>query len=196
MARERIILGIDPGSIILGYALIAANQNEYRLIQMGVFHIGKAGDHFERLREVFSEITQLIREYEVSEMAIEAPFFGKNVQSMLKLGRVQGVCIAAAMGLHVSVEEYAPRFIKQSITGRGAASKTQVWAMLENLVKGLDKDLPLDASDALSVALCHYFKTNRKGLTDLPPTKPKTAKSKKGSWSDFVAQNPHRKTGG
>jgi crossover junction endodeoxyribonuclease RuvC len=196
MAKERIILGIDPGSIVLGYALIAANASSYRLIQMGVFQIGKAGDHFERLREVFSEITNLIREYEVSEMAIEAPFFGKNVQSMLKLGRVQGVCIAAAMGLHVSVEEYAPRFVKQSITGRGAASKTQVWAMLENLVTGLDKDLPLDASDALSVALCHYFKTNRRAVADLPAPKTKSAKTKKGSWSDFIAQNPHRKSGG
>jgi crossover junction endodeoxyribonuclease RuvC len=189
--ESKIILGIDPGSVIMGYGLIATKGASFSFLEMGVLRIGEAGDHFSRLSEVFFNITRLVRTYNVEEMAIEAPFFGKNVQSMLKLGRVQGVCIAAAMSLNVEVKEYAPRSVKQAITGRGAASKEQVYGMLAHMVKDLNTQLPLDASDALAVALCHHFQTHRPELNKKVSITQKN-KNPAAKWAKFIKDNPGR----
>ncbi len=195
--RETVILGIDPGSVVMGFAAIVVRGNAIRILDMGAVHVGKSEDHYDRLREIYAVVSDLIRLHEVTDMAIEAPFFGKNVQSMLKLGRAQGVCIAAAMGLEVRVTEYAPREIKQSITGKGSAAKEQLAAMLGRMVEGVPEDLPLDATDALGVAVCHFFQA----FSPVPrPVKTnqlrKSGKKNAGSWSNFLKDNPDRLQGG
>lgn len=184
MVEDKIILGIDPGTTILGYGLIHIKGVKVELINFGVIHLSKLPTHPDKLKKIFDRMDAIIKEYKPDEMAIEAPFFGKNVQSMLKLGRAQGVCIAASLGNNVPFEEYSPRRIKQSITGNGAASKEQVAGMLQNLlhIKELPKDL--DATDGLAVALCHHFS---KGQGAHNSTKGN------GSWSSFLKNNPERK---
>lgn len=153
------ILGIDPGTVILGFAVVEIHPKSRRVVEIGVLKLGKFPDHAERLATIHRRLTQVIGTHKPQAMAIESPFFGKNAQSMLKLGRAQGVCMAAAMGLDVAVTEYAPRKIKQSITGNGNASKEQVAAMLANEFS-LDTSRYLeDATDALGVAMCHYYQT-------------------------------------
>lgn len=191
--KETVILGIDPGTVVMGFAAIVVRGTAIRILDMGTAHVGKSEDHYDRLKEIYALVSDLIRLHEVTDMAIEAPFFGKNVQSMLKLGRAQGVCIAAAMGLDVKVTEYAPREIKQSITGKGSAAKEQLAAMLGRLVEGVPTDLPLDATDALGVAVCHYFQA----FSPVPrPLKTnqlrKSAHKSKGNWSNFLKDNPDR----
>jgi len=176
---DRIILGIDPGTNIMGYGLIAIKGNQITLIQFGVVHLNKYPDHALKLSKIFERITQIIEEYKPDEMAIESPFFGTNVQSMLKLGRAQGVAIAAAISKQVPIFEYAPKKIKQSVTGNGNASKEQVAAMLSKLLQFQEIPKLLDATDALGVALCHYF---QKGVT---------TKSKSG-WNAFLKENPDK----
>jgi crossover junction endodeoxyribonuclease RuvC len=176
---DRIILGIDPGTNVMGYGLISVKGNQLTLIQFGVVHLSKYADHALKLSKIFERISHIIDEYHPDEMAIEAPFFGTNVQSMLKLGRAQGVAIAAAISKQVPIFEYAPKKIKQSVTGSGNASKEQVAAMLSKLLMFQEIPKLLDATDALGVAVCHYF---QKG----------DVKKSKGGWNAFIKDNPDK----
>lgn len=154
------ILGVDPGTVVLGFAVVEIHPRSKRIIELGTLKLAKFPDHSERLSTIHRRLTQVIGTHKPAVMAIESPFFGKNPQSMLKLGRAQGVCMAAAMGQGLEVTEYAPRKIKQSITGNGNASKEQVAAMLQNEFP-LDLSRVLaDATDALGAAMCHYYQTN------------------------------------
>lgn len=186
----QIILGIDPGTLVMGYGLIAVNKNKVSLVEMGVLQLSKHDDHAERLELIYRKMETLITLHKPSAVAIEAPFFGKNVQSMLKLGRAQGVAIAAAMKFGLRAEEYAPRKIKQSITGRGNASKEQLWEMLQHTL-GFQEDVKfMDATDAVGVALCHHYQTRMP--VPKTPVKKTTTKAKKTSWAAFLNENPDR----
>jgi crossover junction endodeoxyribonuclease RuvC len=179
--QERIILGIDPGTNITGYGVISGSGSVPKLITLGVIDLSKFGDHYLKLKHIFDRTAGLIEEYHPDELAVEAPFYGKNVQSMLKLGRAQGAAIAAALSKSVPIFEYAPRKIKMSITGQGAASKEQVAAMLRNILKFKEDDIVLDATDGLAAALCHFYQSNN----------PASDKSY-NSWKDFISKNPKR----
>lgn len=183
MATDRIILGIDPGTIIMGYGLVHIKSNKPELLATGVIKLDKLDDHALRLQKIFERTIAIIEEYKPDELAIEAPFFGKNVQSMLKLGRAQGVAIAAALSKKIPITEYSPKKIKMSITGNGNASKEQVAAMLQQLLKFKNTPQHLDATDALGAAMCHYFQNSKVGAT---------TKSYTG-WKAFLADNPKRK---
>lgn len=180
MQQDRIILGIDPGTTIMGYGLIAVNSNKVTLIAMGVLDLKKYTDHYLKLQKIFSRTLSLIDEFKPDSMAIEAPFFGKNVQSMLKLGRAQGVAMSAALYRNLPITEYAPLKIKMAITGSGSASKEQVADMLQRFLHiPEDQMLPqLDATDGLAAAYCHYLQSGR----------PTTESSYRG-WKDFIAKN-------
>jgi len=179
--KERIILGIDPGTSITGYGVIKTVGNKPELITIGSIDLSKYDDHYLKLKHIFERTSGIIDEYHPDELAIEAPFYGKNVQSMLKLGRAQGAAIAAALSRSMPIFEYAPRKIKMSITGQGAASKEQVAAMLMNILKFKLNDIKLDATDGLAAALCHFYQTNN----------PVSEKSF-NSWKDFMNKNPGR----
>ncbi len=154
------ILGVDPGTNVLGYALVEVAGNKLKLVEMGVVSMQHLGSQQEKLRRILERLRKLIVEYRPREMAIEAPFFGKNVQSMLKLGRAQGVAIAAAMTEGLETAEYSPKEIKKAVTGNGNATKEQVAAMLERMLsEKVDKQM-LDATDALAAAVCHYHRKN------------------------------------
>ncbi len=189
MKDTEIILGIDPGTIIMGYGLIAVNNKTISLVEMGILKLSAKEDHSERLSLIFKKTESLIRLHKPTSMAIEAPFFGKNVQSMLKLGRAQGVAIAAGMAQGLNAVEYAPRKIKQSITGRGNATKEQVWKMLQCTLKFEEESPYMDATDAVAVALCHHYQQNSR----IPEKSPAIKKVKKtNSWESFIASNPGR----
>jgi crossover junction endodeoxyribonuclease RuvC len=183
MVEDKIILGIDPGTTVMGYGLIRVRGSKLEMLNFGVIHLSKLPTHPDKLKRIFDRLVGIIEEYKPDEMAIEAPFFGKNVQSMLKLGRAQGVAIAASLSHNVPFEEYSPRRIKQAITGNGNASKEQVAAMLQNLLNINDLPEYLDATDGLAAAVCHHFS---KGVGE-------HNKSKGSSWSSFVKNNPERK---
>lgn len=187
----QIILGIDPGTLVMGYGLIAVDKANIRLVEMGVLHLSKYKNHPERLQLIFKKIESLIKSHQPQAVAIEAPFFGKNVQSMLKLGRAQGVAIAAAMMHDLEAIEYAPRKVKQSITGKGAASKEQVWEMLQRILKFDERPEFMDATDAVAVALCHHYQSRHPQL-DNPKLPTKKISTKKQSWDQFIAQNQGR----
>ncbi|MDF2450499.1 MAG: ruvC [Bacteroidota bacterium] len=182
--NDRIILGIDPGTLIMGYGLIHIQNGKLALISLGVIKLDKFDEHSDRLKKIFERVVELIDEYKPDELAIEAPFFGKNVQSMLKLGRAQGVAIAAALSKNIPMTEYSPKKIKMSITGNGNASKEQVAAMIENLLNFKNSDKYLDATDALGAAVCHYFQNNKMSSG---------AKKSYSGWDAFVKDNPKRK---
>ena len=177
--KEKIILGIDPGTSIMGYGLILIKGNEINLLQYGVIHLSKYPNHEIKLKKIFERILSLIDDYAPDEIALEAPFYGKNVQSMLKLGRAQGVAMAAALSRDIPITEYAPKKVKQSVTGNGNASKEQVAAMLQTLLKFKEAPKLLDATDALAVALCHHF---QKG----------NSRQSFKSWNAFLSENPGR----
>ena len=158
---EKIILGIDPGTNIMGYGLIRIESNQAELITLGVLHLVKVDGHALKLRKIFEKTLALIDQYHPDDLAIEAPFFGKNIQSMLKLGRAQGVAMAAALYRSIPIFEYSPKKIKQSITGNGNASKEQVAAMLQTILKFKETSEYLDATDGLAVALCHHFQNGK-----------------------------------
>jgi crossover junction endodeoxyribonuclease RuvC len=179
--KERIILGIDPGTSITGYGVLKIAGTIPELVTIGSIDLSKFDDHYLKLKYIFERTTGIIDEYNPDELAIEAPFYGKNVQSMLKLGRAQGAAIAAALNRSLPIFEYAPRKIKMSITGQGSASKEQVAAMLMNILKFDLSDIKLDATDGLAAALCHYYQTNN----------PVTGKNY-SSWKDFMNKNPRR----
>lgn len=181
IGTERIILGIDPGTIIMGYGLLRVLDRKPSLEAMGVLKLNKYDDHYLRLRKIYDRVSGLIDEYHPDELAIEAPFFGKNVQSMLKLGRAQGVAMAAALEHDIPIFEYAPLKIKMAITGNGDASKEQVAGMLQRFLHiPQESMLPqLDATDGLAAAVCHFFQF----------TSPVKAKKYTG-WKDFINKNP------
>ncbi|MDR0428285.1 MAG: crossover junction endodeoxyribonuclease RuvC [Dysgonamonadaceae bacterium] len=183
MIKEKIILGIDPGTSVMGYGLIRIVDNKPSLLAMGILELNKYDDHYLRLRRIFERIIGLIDEFLPDELAIEAPFYGKNVQSMLKLGRAQGVAMAAALSRDIPIFEYAPLKIKMSITGNGRASKEQVADMLQRYLKIPEKDMlpQLDATDGLAAALCHFFQSNR----------PQTDSSYT-SWKDYINKNAQK----
>ena len=193
----KIILGIDPGTLMMGYGIIEVHSNSIiHLKEMNVLKLSGKKDNHERLQLIHKKILLLIEEHRPHEFAIEAPFFGKNVQSMLKLGRAQGVAIAAAMSANISVTEYSPKKVKQSITGNGNADKDQVWKMLQRILlssgsNGVDeRPKHYDATDALAVAICHHFQSNDFAKAH-GGVKNKIAR-KKHSWGDFMKQNPER----
>jgi crossover junction endodeoxyribonuclease RuvC len=180
--KERIIMGIDPGTAIMGYGIVLEKGNKIELVSMGIVRMDHLDDHFLKLQRIFEKTIGLIEEYKPDVLAIEAPFYGKNIQVMLKLGRAQGIAMAAALSRNISVTEYAPRKIKQSITGKGTASKEQVAAMLQRLLNFKETPEFLDATDGLAVAVCHSF---QRVNTSAP------GKSYSG-WDAFVKDNKVR----
>jgi crossover junction endodeoxyribonuclease RuvC len=186
----KIILGIDPGTIIMGYGLIRIQDNQVALLELGVLKPGKAKDGYKKLQLIFNTVSGLITKYQPTDFAIEAPFFGKNIQSMLKLGRAQGVAIAAAMRHGLEVTEYSPKKVKQSITGNGNAAKEQVMKMLQHLLSFRESPRHFDATDALAVAVCHYYQSNN--LTGKSLQTVSGIKGKSKDWKDFIAKNPAR----
>jgi len=185
-ADNKIILGIDPGTVVMGYAVIEVCNDNIAVIAMDILKLGNTRDIYERLEKIHSKVNALIALHNPHTFAIEAPFFGKNVQSMLKLGRAQGVAIAAAMQSRIAVTEYSPKKVKQSITGNGNANKDQVWKMLQRILNIEEKPQYFDATDALAVAICHHYQTSSPFA--------KATKSFRG-WDDFVAKNPGRING-
>lgn len=184
MENDKIILGIDPGTNIMGYGLISCQGKKIFLLTMGVLKLHSLSNQALKLQKIFERTLSLIDEYHPDEVSLESPFYGKNVQAMLKLGRAQGVAMASALHRDIPITEYSPRRIKQSITGRGAASKEQVAAMLNNLLNINEHHEYLDASDGLAVAVCHSFQQG------------KSTKDKQyGSWKSFLNDNPDRVSG-
>ncbi len=179
----KIILGIDPGTIVMGYGLITVKDNKVSLLELGVLKPGKIKDSYKKLQLIFNTVSGLITKYQPTDFAIEAPFFGKNVQSMLKLGRAQGVAIAAAMRHGLEVTEYSPKKVKQSITGNGNADKVQVMKMLQTLLSFKESHKQFDATDALAVAMCHHFQSSS--------VLGNVSKGLKG-WDEFIKKNPGR----
>ena len=181
MINEKIILGIDPGTTIMGYGLIHVHGKKFELINMGVLHLSKLKSHELKLKKIFDRTLQLIEEYKPDELAVEAPFFGKNVQSMLKLGRAQGVAMSAALHRDIPIFEYSPKKIKMSITGSGNASKEQVASMLKSLMNIKEIPKHLDATDGLAAAVCHHFQKENS-------SSPKTY----SGWKSFITDNPKK----
>ena len=183
MVKDQIILGIDPGTTVMGYGIIRVSKNQPEMMAMGVLELRKYIDHYHKLQKIFSRTLSLVDEYKPDSLAIEAPFFGKNVQSMLKLGRAQGAAIAAALYRDLPVYEYAPLKIKMSITGNGRAAKEQVADMLRRYLKiSAEAMLPqLDATDGLAAAYCHFLQLGTP-----------FQERKKKSWKDYVSKNEQK----
>jgi crossover junction endodeoxyribonuclease RuvC len=182
MSKTMTILGVDPGTNFMGYAILNIRSEEAICNRIGVLKMKRYATQQEKLKHIYKRIQELVKSYKPDHMAIEAPFFGKNVQSMLKLGRAQGVAIAAAMSADVPTSEYSPKKIKLAITGNGNASKQQVHGMLGQLVKMKKSPESLDASDALAAALCHYYQLDS----------PISGGKQYSSWSDFIKSNPDK----
>jgi crossover junction endodeoxyribonuclease RuvC len=179
--KEKIILGIDPGTNVMGYGLIMTEGKKYKILQYGVIHLKKYETHELKLKKIFERVTGIIDEFLPDTMALEAPFYGANVQSMLKLGRAQGVAMAAALAREIPITEYSPKKVKQSVTGNGNASKEQVAAMLQTLFSLTELPKMLDATDALAVALCHHFHEGRV-----------QTRGRNEGWKSFIEENPNR----
>lgn len=193
---DDIILGIDPGTNLMGYGVVAVKGKKVRMLALGVIMLSKIDNRYERLQRIYQRVRSLVESYRPTHIAIEAPFFGKNVQSMLKLGRAQGVAIAASLsveGLTPAVTEYEPRKIKMAITGNGDASKEQVREILRRTL-GLAPDdfvKELDASDALAAAVCHFYEISNP-IRRAAASTPKTRANRSSSWKEFLAQNPDK----
>ena len=181
MVKEKIILGIDPGTNITGYGVIKSVKNKPELITLGIIKLPKNTTHFSRLEKIFKEVLKIIEQYNPNVLAIEAPFFGKNVQSMLKLGRAQGVSIAAALSHSIPVFEYSPRKIKLAVTGNGAASKEQVSIFLQQLFNTKNFPTELDASDGLAAAVCHFYQKNLS-----------SGNTHYSGWESYIKNNPNK----
>jgi crossover junction endodeoxyribonuclease RuvC len=177
--QANIILGIDPGSNVMGYGLLKVDQKKTAIITMGIISPGKYNTHYDKLKYIFNRVLSVIDEYKPDHVALEAPFYGKNVQSMLKLGRSQGVAMAAALYRDLPIFEYAPLKVKQSITGMGRASKEQVAYFLQKMYGLSELPTDMDATDAVAVAFCHYLQQDK-------PTQKKAY----SNWNDFVKKNP------
>jgi crossover junction endodeoxyribonuclease RuvC len=182
VSNKKVIIGIDPGTIVLGYGIIETEGQKVKLLSMGVIQLSKYEDHLQKLQIIYEKVQGLIQSYKPAACAVEAPFYGKNVQSMLKLGRAQGVTIASALTNKVEVFEYSPKKIKQSVTGNGNATKQQVAAMLQRLCQFELQPKFLDATDGLAAALCHHFQNNTGINTN----------ARLNGWSDFVRKNSGR----
>jgi len=180
-AKEKIILGIDPGTTVMGYGLLLIEGKKYKILQYGVIHLKKYETHELKLKKIFERVTAIIDEFLPDTVALEAPFYGVNVQSMLKLGRAQGVAMAAALARDIPITEYSPKKVKQSVTGNGNASKEQVAAMLQTLLNIEELPKLLDATDALAVALCHHFHEGRM-----------QTRGRNEGWKSFIEENPDR----
>ncbi len=180
--QERIILGIDPGTAIMGYGIILEQKSTLNLISLGVIKLNHLNDHFLKLQRIFEKTLNLIDQYHPDCLAIEAPFYGKNIQVMLKLGRAQGVAMSAGLYRNIPIFEYSPKKIKQSITGNGNASKEQVAAMMQRLLNFKETPEFLDATDGLAVAVCHSFQQNNKNI----------ATTNYSGWNAFVKDNNKR----
>lgn len=180
---DRIIMGIDPGTTVMGYGLLGIRGKKPEMIVMGVIRLDRMESHYLRLRRISERVTGLVSQYLPDELAIEAPFYGKNVQSMLKLGRAQGVAMAAALARDIPITEYAPLKIKQAVTGRGSAPKEQVAEMLRRILDIPQEKMPhlLDATDALAAALAHFYETQK----PIPS-------GGGGSWKQFLARHPEK----
>ncbi|MBC8155325.1 MAG: crossover junction endodeoxyribonuclease RuvC [Bacteroidetes bacterium] len=186
---EKIILGIDPGTQVAGYGVIQVMNGTMSLLQYGVVKLSKYSTHELKLKKLYDTVLRVIDEYLPDEMAIEDPFFGKNVQAMLKLGRAQGVSMAAALSRGIPIVEYAPRSVKLSVTGNGNASKDQVSHMVGHLL-GVELNPEFfDATDAVAIAICHHFHANAMAGTRSTSS---GKKNKKGGWGAFVGENPER----
>ena len=181
MVEEKIILGIDPGTTIMGFGLIKVVGKKMEFMQLNELHLKKYDDHYLKLKLIFERTVELIDSYHPDEIAIEAPFFGKNVQSMLKLGRAQGVAMAAGLSREVPITEYSPKKIKMAITGNGNASKEQVAKMLQSLLTLKELPKNLDATDGLAAAVCHFYNQGRV-----------TVGKNYSGWASFVKQNEGR----
>lgn len=182
-SKERVILGIDPGTAVMGYGLVKEIKSNIELVSLGVVKMDHLEDHTLKLKRIFEKTISLIDQYKPDCLAIEAPFYGKNIQVLLKLGRAQGIAIAAALSRDIPIFEYSPRKIKQSITGNGNAGKEQVASMLQSLLKFTETPQFLDATDGLAVAVCHSFQRN----LSVP------GKKSYSGWESFVKENPARK---
>ncbi len=180
--NSKIILGIDPGTTIMGYGIIKANGENVSLIDFNDFSLKKLDNHYLKLKKIFSSLTEIIDKYNPDEIAIEAPFFGKNVQSMLKLGRAQGVAMAAGLVKEIPITEYSPKKIKMAITGNGNASKEQVAKMLQSILKFDEIPKNLDSTDGLAAAMCHFF--NSKKITSIG--------TKFTGWQSYIKNNPEK----
>ena len=189
--EEKIILGIDPGTMLMGFGLVQQKGKQLSIIRMDVIKLNKLPNQAMKLKMIFEKMLELVDEYHPDELAIEAPFFGKNVQSMLKLGRAQGVAMAAALYRDIPIFEYSPKTIKQTITGNGNASKEQVAKMLHFMLKSEEDPKFFDATDAVGAAVCHAIDKGK----DVNYTKHTTEKAKahrRPDWSKFIAENPER----
>ena len=182
LIKVKKILGVDPGTNVLGYAILEISGTDLKVQTIGVIKLDKFKDHQTKLKEIYLQLQEIIETYLPQHMSIESPFFGKNVQSMLKLGRAQGVSMAAAMTMGLEIVEYSPKKIKQSITGNGNASKEQVASMLKHMLDFEVKEYYLDATDALGAALCHYHQLSHGGVS----------RSSGTSWKKFLKENPGR----
>lgn len=180
--QQTIILGIDPGTNITGYGIIEINQKKINLLDMGILRLEKYSNQPLKLKKIFERILFLIDQYHPDEIALEAPFLGKNVQSMLKLGRAQGVSMAAALIREIPVFEYSPRKVKQSVTGRGNASKEQVASLLSKILQINPDTKIMDATDGLAVAICHYLQISS----------PIHSVNSNSGWKSFIKDNPGR----
>jgi crossover junction endodeoxyribonuclease RuvC len=179
LIKEKIILGLDPGTNVMGYGLLKISGSKLILLQFGVFKLAQYATHELKLKKIFERVLGILHEFTPDEVALEAPFYGKNVQSMLKLGRAQGVAMAAALSCEIPITEYAPKKVKQSVTGNGNASKEQVAKMLMTLLDFKEEPRLLDATDALAVAVCHHYQRG-------------TKVKKGGTWESFVKENSQR----
>ena len=182
MNEKKNFLGVDPGTSVTGFGIVQKNGSKIELLKLGIIDLRNISDPYLKLKKIFEDVTKLISEFNVNEFAVEAPFFGKNVQSMLKLGKSQGVAIAAALSKDIGVTEYSPREIKQAITGNGNASKEQVATFLESILNKKLQAVTLDATDALAVAICHASGNS----------KIKGNNAKSSSWKAFINKNPKR----
>lgn len=181
-SKNTTIIGIDPGTNVLGYGVLEIIDGEPHCVALGCVELSKFKDPYQKLRHIFERVSSLITEYSPDQMALEAPFYGENVQSMLKLGRAQGVAMAAALVRDLPVFEYAPRRIKQAITGQGAASKEQVAGLLKSILNLSEIPKKLDATDGLAVALAHYYQISS----------PLASLGGKSGWDDFIRKNQDR----
>ena len=179
---QRIILGIDPGTMILGYGVILIDRRKVHFVDMGVVDLRREKDHFAKLNTIYSEVGTVIDRYRPDDMAVEAPFYGKNPQVMLKLGRAQGSAIAAAIARNIPIFEYAPRKVKMAVTGQGGASKEQVALILSRTLRTEFQARFLDATDALAIAMCHYYQLINP-LADIETS---------SNWEKFVKAHPDR----
>lgn len=177
--KEKIILGLDPGTTVMGYGILLIKGKDISILQFGVIHLNKYKNHEIKLKKIFERVLSLLDDFNPDEVALEAPFFGKNIQSMLKLGRAQGVAMAAALSRDIPIVEYAPKKVKVSVTGNGNASKEQVAQMLMTILKFNEAPKLLDATDALAVALCHHYQ----GGVNVQHSK---------SWDAFLKENPDK----